>query len=179
MSGVSGKPLSRVGKETWLKPIIHAIPTYVMSCFMLPVSTCDDMRRSLANQWWGVENGKKISIGVLGSGSLHPKIWGGMRFRDFKLFNQAMLGRQCWRLLTEPNSLCARVLKARYFPDYDFWEAPSPRSASYTWRSTLFGKKTAGGWYHMGHRRWKENKNLDGQLDPRLSPVYDSSSEGC
>ena len=141
MSGVSGKPLSRVGKETCLKPVIQAIPTYVMSCFMLPVSTCDDMRRSLANQWWGVENGKKISIGVLGSGSLHTNIWGGMGFREFKLFNQAMLGRQCWRLLTEPNSLCARVLKARYFPDYDFWEAPSPRSASYTWRSILFGKK--------------------------------------
>jgi hypothetical protein len=31
------------------------------------------------------------------------------------------------------------VLKGRYFPYSDFWHAPKPRSASYTWRSILFG----------------------------------------
>ena len=50
-----------------------------------------------------------------------------------------MLGRQCRRLLTDPSSLCARVLKGRYFPDCDFWDAPKPRSSSYTWRSIQFG----------------------------------------
>jgi hypothetical protein len=63
-----------------------------------------------------------------------------MGFKDLTLFNQAMLGRQGWRLLTEPNSLCARVLKGRYFPYSDFWHAPKPRSASYTWMSILFGR---------------------------------------
>jgi hypothetical protein len=59
------------------------------------------------------------------------------------LFNQAMLGWQCWRLITELNSLCARVLKARYFPDCDVIDAPQPRSSSYTWRSIQFGMKLA------------------------------------
>jgi hypothetical protein len=63
-----------------------------------------------------------------------------MGFRDLMLFNQAMLGRQGWRLLTEPTSLCARVLKGRYYPHTDFWNAPKPRSASYTWRSILHGR---------------------------------------
>jgi hypothetical protein len=31
-------------------------------------------------------------------------------------------------------------LKGRYFPDSDFLNAPKPRSASYTWRSILFGR---------------------------------------
>jgi hypothetical protein len=62
-----------------------------------------------------------------------------MGFQDLPLFNQAMLGRQCWRLLTDQSSLCARVLKARYYPDCDFWNAPTPRSSSYTWRSIQFG----------------------------------------
>jgi hypothetical protein len=71
----------------------------------------------------------------------YPKSLGGMGFRDLSLFNQAMLGRQGRRLLTEPTSLCARVLKGRYFPHTDFWHAPKPRSSSYTWRSILFGRE--------------------------------------
>jgi hypothetical protein len=70
-----------------------------------------------------------------------PKALGGMGFRDMELFNKAMLARQGWRLLTDPSSLCARVLKGRYYHNCDFWEALSPRSASYTWRSILFGRE--------------------------------------
>lgn len=62
-----------------------------------------------------------------------------MGFREFTTFNQAMLGRQCWRLLTDPDSLCSRVLKGRYFPNSSFWEAAQPKSLSFTWRSLLFG----------------------------------------
>jgi hypothetical protein len=51
-----------------------------------------------------------------------------------------MLGKQGWRLVTEPTSLCARVLKGRYFPHTDFWHATKSRSYSYTWRSILFGR---------------------------------------
>lgn len=63
-----------------------------------------------------------------------------MGFHDMALFNQAMLGKQGWRLLTEPDSLCARVLKGIYFPQGDFWNAIAPRSASVTWRSILYGR---------------------------------------
>ena len=37
-----------------------------------------------------------------------------MGFRDMHSFYLAMLAKQVWRLLLEPNSLCARVLRAKY-----------------------------------------------------------------
>jgi hypothetical protein len=80
-------------------------------------------------------------IGVHGRWLTTPKAMGGMGFRDMELFNQAMLGKQCWRILTCQDSLCSKVLKGRYFPYCDFWQAPQPRSSSYTWCSLMHGKK--------------------------------------
>lgn len=52
-----------------------------------------------------------------------PKCEGGMGFRDFQLFNQALLAKHGWKLLTNPDSLCARVLKGKYYQECDFMSA--------------------------------------------------------
>jgi hypothetical protein len=66
--------------------------------------------------------------------------WNGFQ-RDVKLFSQAMLSRQCWGLITElEDSLCAQVLKGRYFPGGYFLNFSTTRSCSFTWRSLMFGK---------------------------------------
>ena len=111
----------------------------MVSYFQIPVSTCHKQRQMIAYFWWGREGGNKKLHWRSWECLSAPKSLGGLGFRDLVLFNQAMLGRQCWRLLTEPDYLCARVLKGRYFPNGDFWDAPKPRSSSYTWRSILFG----------------------------------------
>jgi hypothetical protein len=141
LNGWSDRPLSRAGKETLLKSVAQAIPTYVMSCFQIPLSICERMRKAISNLWWGVEDGKKKLHWRSWKWLSSPKYLEGMGFCDFAMFNQAMLAKQGWWLLTEPNSLCARVLKGRYFPNGDFWTAQCPRSSSYTWRSIMHGKK--------------------------------------
>jgi hypothetical protein len=39
--------------------------------------------------------------------------------------------------MTDPNSMCARVLKGRYFPNNDFFQATVPATSSATWRAIV------------------------------------------
>lgn len=56
-----------------------------------------------------------------------------------KCFNQALLARQAWRLIATPESLCARVLKARYFPNGCLLDTAFPLVSSPTWKGIEHG----------------------------------------
>jgi hypothetical protein len=62
-----------------------------------------------------------------------------MGFRDFHSFNLAMLAKQVWRVLYDPDSLCARVLRAKYYPDGKLLRAKTRSGSSFTWQSMLEG----------------------------------------
>ncbi|KAH1122259.1 hypothetical protein J1N35_005419 [Gossypium stocksii] len=47
---------------------------------------------------------------------------GGLGFHSLSKLNIALLAKQGWRLLTNPNSLMARVLKPKYFLHNNFME---------------------------------------------------------
>jgi hypothetical protein len=68
-----------------------------------------------------------------------PKALGGMGFKDLILFNQALLAKQAWCLITYPNSLCARVLRAKYYPRGNLLDNVSAGEASQTWRAIEYG----------------------------------------
>ncbi|GAU48919.1 hypothetical protein TSUD_301740 [Trifolium subterraneum] len=60
---------------------------------------------------------------------------GGMGFRHLYGFNLAMLGKQGWHLVTNQDTILAKVFKAKYYPNEGFLNAKLGHNPSYVWRS--------------------------------------------
>lgn len=63
-----------------------------------------------------------------------------MGFRDLTHFNKALLAKQVWRIIEKPDSLVARIFKARYFKHLDIMDAPIGNNPSFIWRSMMWSK---------------------------------------
>jgi hypothetical protein len=133
--------LSCAGKEVFLKTVVQAISNYSMSCFLLNKKVCKGIRSCFANFWWSSSLDRRslhwVSWDVLSA----PKEKGGMGFRDLELFNLAMLGKHGWRMITNSDTLCNRVLKGRYFPNSGFLQATVPHRSLATWRAIVAGRE--------------------------------------
>lgn len=56
-----------------------------------------------------------------------------------RIFNQALLARQAWRLIQNPESLCARVLEAKYYPNGSIVDTVFSGNPSPTWSGIVYG----------------------------------------
>jgi hypothetical protein len=130
---------SQAAKEVLIKAIAQAIPVYVMSVFKLPLGLCDELTAMIRRYWWGAENGKRKTHWVAWDTMLRPKECGGIGFRDMRLFNQALLARQAWRLIQYPETLCAQLLKAKYFPNGSLIDTVFTGNGSSSWHAIEYG----------------------------------------
>lgn len=135
----SERYMSSGSKELLIKAMAQAIPPYVMSVFKLPASVCDDLTRMMRQYWWGVEKGKRKMAWLSWNKMMLPKARGGIGFRDMRAFNQALLAKQAWRLIDCPDSLCARLLRAKYYPQGNILDTVFSGNASAVWRGIEHG----------------------------------------
>jgi hypothetical protein len=117
------KLLSTGGKDILIKAVAQAIPIYSMACFRLPRGLCLHINSMLRKFWWGSKEGERRTCWVSWKDMCKPKYLGGLGFRDIELFNLVLLARQGWRILQNPESLSARHLKARYYPNTDLLQS--------------------------------------------------------
>ncbi|OMO59710.1 reverse transcriptase [Corchorus capsularis] len=132
--------LSQGGREVMIKSVLQAIPTYAMNVFAFPQNLCNDINGMISRFWWKQRIDQRPIYWIPWRKLCKAKDFGGMGFRDMEFFNQALLAKQGWKLLHHPDSLMARVLKARYFPRTTFLEAKEGWLPSFTWRSILKGR---------------------------------------
>lgn len=135
--------LSRAGKTIMLKSVAQAIPSYCMSCFLLPKMLCQDIEKMMNDFWWSSNSNNNRGIRWLSWEKMSmARNEGGLGFRNLYGFNVALLGKHCWNFLNKLNSLVSRVFKARYFPNTSFSLATRSGGASYIWSGIWTAKET-------------------------------------
>jgi hypothetical protein len=132
----SSKCLSKAGREVLIKLVLQAIPSYVMSIFLIPDSLIDEIEKMMNSFWWGHGGSNHRGIHWMSWEKLSVhKNSGGMGFKDLTAFNLAMLGKQGWKIQSQPDSLVSRLFKARYFPNSNFLASSIGHNPSFVWRS--------------------------------------------
>ena len=111
-------PQSKARRENLIKSCAQAIPTYYMSVFLMPSSLAEEPEKMINFIWWGSKGNEARCLNWLSWSKLFVrKEFGRLGFRDYQTFNLAMLGKQGWKFLSNPNALVTRIFKAKYFSD--------------------------------------------------------------
>ncbi|XP_074351404.1 putative mitochondrial protein AtMg00310 [Apium graveolens] len=133
--------MSRSGKELLVKSVAQTLPAYAMNVFLLPNKINNDIEKALTKFWWNSNPNQKSKINWMSWTRMEKhKSAGGMGFRNFRDFNIAMLGKQAWRLITNPSTLVARLYKAKYYATSDFLQAKLGHNPSFIWWIILEAK---------------------------------------
>ena len=101
--------MSQPAKEVNVKSVLQSLTSFVMGVFKLNTGFCDKYEKLIRDFWWGDKFERRKVHWMSWENMTKHKRDGGIGFRDMKCFNQALLARQCWRLIQQPDSLCARV----------------------------------------------------------------------
>lgn len=138
VAGWKAKALSQAGRTVLIKSVAMALPSYVMSVFLLPKGLCAAMDAMLKNFWWGFTDGKTRNF--------HPKAWtsicqpkekGGLGIRRMFDVNQAMVAKLGWQVLSNADCLWLQVLRAKYFGNQRFMTARSPPDSPWIWKGIM------------------------------------------
>ena len=110
-----------------------------------------------------------------------------MGFHDLRMFNDAMLGKQVWRLFHDRTSLVYKVFQAKYFTSGNIFDAVVSPRYSFAWRSILQSQEGVlrGAQWRVGDGRdiniWSDRwlpfdgrgRILSPQMDLSLNMVHD------
>ena len=80
LAGWKGKLLSIRGKEILIKAIAQVVPTYTISCFLIPKGLCEEIEGMIRKFWWGQRQEESKIAWVSWERMCKAKSNGGMGF---------------------------------------------------------------------------------------------------
>lgn len=170
MCWLEKKILSKGGKEILIKAVTSAMPIYALLCSRFPKSFCNQINRTISNFRWGQKADEKKLHWIAWSKMCEAKELGGLGFKNMECFNKALLAKQSWCILSQPQSLLACVLKGKYFPYSSFLQANQGSWESWGWQSCPLGTRALSSWNTLACRGWSSYNVQRRRVDTSYFP---------
>ncbi|XP_021724328.1 uncharacterized protein LOC110691696 [Chenopodium quinoa] len=150
LSAFSSRRLSAAAKLVLINTVVIASLNHVLSVFKLPVTISVQIGRLLSRFWWK-NNSSSRGLALTPSAALVlPRGLGGLGIRHVPSFNSALLVKQMWRLIHNPQLLVSRIYHARYPHLVNYKAFRLPPRPSWGCRSLMEGARV------LSHGvRWK------------------------
>lgn len=117
LAGWKAKLLSQASRVVLIKSVISSLPVHHLSYFALTDKEARNCDSVVANFFWGNHQNNKTPHMIAWNKICKPKAQGGLGIRKFRDFNHALLGRQAWRIISNPNAILSQVYRAKYCSD--------------------------------------------------------------
>ena len=130
LKGWRYKNISWVGRKTLIKFVAQALPTYAFSTVDILMAVCSKMDSIIRRFWWNPKKDKGNYLGWKAWDMLClPNHLGGLGFRQSKVFNQALIAKLSWMIVSKRDSLCMCALRIKYKVQADWMRKDPPKSA--------------------------------------------------
>jgi hypothetical protein len=124
-----------MGRTTLIKSVAQSTHLYSMATLKFPKGLCDKMDFLVRKFWWNPhKNGNRLYTPVAWADLCKPLANGSLGFRSFERFNEIMVAKLAWWILSNRDSFCVTVLQAKYSVGNNWLHATPTKSASFTWR---------------------------------------------
>ncbi|KAF7812710.1 RNA-directed DNA polymerase [Senna tora] len=114
LAGWKRNCLSLAGRVTLAKSVISAVPYYAMQSTRIPKVTCSKIEKLQRNFVWGHLDNVRKPHPISWKTVCSPKESGGLGIKRLTLMNNAFIMKMGWKLKTEDNNLCVKVLRGKY-----------------------------------------------------------------
>ena len=118
-----------------------------MNCFKLTKRNNEDLDRINKNFLWlpnvGSNESKCFPL-VAWDGVCRPKSKGGLEIRNNEDVNKTTITKLGWRILTNTNSIWARIMREKYIKNNNFFRIPKKKGDSIVWREVINHRKYIG-----------------------------------
>lgn len=172
LSGWKSKPLSYVGRQTLIKAVVSAVPSFVMHTFHLPKVITSRMDSLIRDFFWGFSNNH--------TRHWYPKAWsaiclpkddGRLGLRRMGDKNLALIMKLAWSIVKQPSKTWVQLIKQKYLRGKKLLDAQHEnQSSSWIWGSIKASIPTlrSGLCYQVGMK-----SNLHIKEDPWLCKELD------
>lgn len=100
-----------------IQSVIQALLVHLMSYPKIPKTVSHSLEKGVRKFYWGGNQINKKMHWVNWDILCLRKLEGDIGLRKSFLFNQAILAKQAWHMITNPQFLVAKLFKELYHPD--------------------------------------------------------------